>query len=86
MVDSKRLSNGSRTLATIEPLECLLLLVSVELGLAAKLGTPCSGGLTTIIGSGNDPLPLVLCERAEECDEAATDGRREIQMGLVEYF
>src|SRR5262249_55944070 len=41
---------------------------------------------SAVIGTLHDPLALVLCQGAEERDEAAANRRGEVQMGLVEYL
>jgi len=44
------------------------------------------GSSSTLVGTLHDPLAFVLRQGAQECDEATTDGRGEVQVWLVEHL
>src|SRR5215472_2298718 len=57
-----------------------------QLGLATHVHPTFAGSSSTIVGTLHDPLALVLRQGAQECDEAATYGGREVQVWLVKHF
>src|SRR5712672_2692649 len=84
MVDFVGLAKGTGTLARQEPSPGLLLLVSVELRLAAETRSTRSGSCPAVICPLHDPCPLVLGQGAKEGDEATADRRGQIKMRLVQ--
>ena len=67
----------------IEPAASLLPLVLVERWLPPELDALGSCNLPSGVGTGDDAVALVLGHRTEEGDEAAAEGRSEIQVGLI---
>src|SRR5262249_54748306 len=55
-----------------------------QLRLATHMHPTFACSSSAIIGTLHDPLALVLRQGAQERDEAAADGRCEVQVGLVE--
>src|SRR5262245_31934485 len=57
-----------------------------QLGLAPHVHSTLAGSSSAVVGALHDPLAFVLRQGAQECDEAATDGRGEVQVWLVEHL
>src|SRR5262245_30465546 len=75
-----------RTLALGDALASDAPLQLSQLGLATHLHPTLACSSSAVIGTLHDPLVLVLRQGAEERDEAATDGRGEVQVWLVEHL
>ena len=86
MVHAVALRNLPGALAAEEPLQGFLPLVSIELGLAAEDGAASLGGRPAVVRPLHDPLALILGQRGQERDEAAPDGRGEVEVRLVEHL
>src|SRR5215475_11249836 len=57
-----------------------------QLELATHVHPTLVGSSSTLVGTLHDPLAFVLRQGAQESDEAATDGRGEVQVWLVEHL
>ena len=78
MMHVKVPGDRSGTLAGIEPLASLLLLMVVELRLPAELGALGSRSLPAGVGASHDAMAFVLRQRTQEGDEASADWRGEV--------
>src|SRR5215468_9681263 len=69
-----------KTLASNAPLQI------GQLGLEPHVDHTLAGSSSAIVGTLDDPLAFVLRKGAQESNEAATYGRREVQVWLVEHL
>src|SRR5689334_22690150 len=74
----------AEALAGVETLQGFGALMGRELWFAPEAHALGLGGPTSIIGPPDNAMPLVLRHGTEEGDKAPAQGRREIEVGLVQ--
>src|SRR5262249_12177913 len=77
------LGDGPGTLALGNALASDAPLQLSQLGLAPHVHPTLAGSSSAVVGSLHDPLAFVLRQGAQKRDEAAADGRDEVQVWLV---
>src|SRR5690348_10269242 len=80
------LADRSAALAGVEALQGFGALMVSELWFAAEADALGPGGLSSIIRSFEDAMPLVLGHSAQEGDKAAAQWRGEIEVRFVQHL